>query len=513
MLFNWLKKEAKKVENHEGAPAFALSPAWELYTAVVTASLSDNFYEKGGQRLERIRQLIGQNKPDFVLQLAIYAREQMNLRSVPLVLLTEAAPLLSGDFYLSRAVNKVVLRADEITELLAYYQLANQRKGVKKLNKLSKQIQKGLAKAFNRFDEYQFAKYDRQGAEVKLRDALFLVHPKAKDEAQQEIFNKIAAQNLATPYTWETELSALGQQTFASDQERRLAVRAKWEELILSKKLGYMAMLRNLRNMIEANISEEAIGRVANTLADPAAVAAAKQLPFRYLAAFRELSTLEKQNPAAVRRLIEGLEAAVRHAAANIQGFDTNTRVLVAADVSGSMQTSISQKSSVMLYDIGLMLAMLLRNRCQNIETGIFGDTWKIVPMESKRILHNVQAFYKREGEVGYSTNGHLVIKDLRERNVVMDKIMIFTDCQLWNSAQDGSSLQTEWKQYKRIAPKAKLYLFDLGGHGSVPVDYLRDDVCLLAGWSDKVFDILAAIEQGQNALDKIKQISLEDEN
>lgn len=513
MLFNWFKKEAKKVTNHEGATAYALSPALELYTAVVTASLSDNFYEKGSERLERIRQLIGQNKPEFVLQLAIYTRQKMHLRSVPLVLLAEAAPLLSGDFYLSRAIGQVILRADEITELLAYYQFANQRKGVKKLNKLSKQIQKGLAKAFNRFDEYQFAKYDRQGAEIKLRDALFLVHPKAKNEAQQEIFNKIAAQTLATPYTWETELSALGQQTFANDQERRRAVCAKWEELIFSGKLGYMAMLRNLRNMMEANVSAEAIGRVANTLAEPAAVVAAKQLPFRYLSAYRELLANEKTNREATQRLTEALEMAVRHAAANIQGFDAGTRVLVAADVSGSMQTPISPKSSVMLYDIGLMLAMLLRNRCQNIETGIFGDTWKIVPMESKRILHNVQEFYRREGEVGYSTNGHLVIKDLRERNVVMDKVMIFTDCQLWNSAQDGSTLQEEWKQYKRMAPKAKLYLFDLAGHGNTPVDSLRDDVYLLAGWSDKIFEILTALEQGQSALDKIKQISLEDEN
>ncbi len=133
-------------------------------------------------------------------------------------------------------VEKVVKRPDEITEMLSYYQIANERKGTKKLNKVSKQLQKGLAASFNNFDEYQFAKYNRD-TEVKLRDALFLVHPKAKDETQQLLFNKIVNNELTVPYTWETELSALGQQKFETELAKRNAVKAKWEELINSKKL------------------------------------------------------------------------------------------------------------------------------------------------------------------------------------------------------------------------------------------------------------------------------------
>src|SRR6185312_11467225 len=107
----------------------------------------------------------------------------------------------------SLLTGRIIKRADEITELLSYYSLANKRTGMKQLNKLSKQLQKGLNESFNKFDEYQFAKYNRQAA-VKLKDALFLVHPKAKDEAQQVLFNKIIRDELAIPYTWETELSA-----------------------------------------------------------------------------------------------------------------------------------------------------------------------------------------------------------------------------------------------------------------------------------------------------------------
>lgn len=227
-----------------------MTPAEELYSAVVTTGLSNANYEKGNDRLARIQSLIQKNEPEFVAKLAVYARKDMYLRSIPLVLTTELAKQASGTDLVSKTVDGVIQRADEITELLAYYQLANERTETKKLNKLSKQIQKGLVKSFNKFDEYQFAKYNRK-AEVTLKDALFLVHPKAKDENQQAIFNKIANDALETPYTWEVELSVLGQAKFSDDAERKSAFKNKWEELIFSNKLGYMATLRNLRNILK----------------------------------------------------------------------------------------------------------------------------------------------------------------------------------------------------------------------------------------------------------------------
>ena len=197
MKFNLLNKAQKQVTNYEGAKAFVMSAEMELYTAVVTWSLDDSFYEKNEERMNRIRGLIAQCEPLFVAKLAVYARTKMYMRSVPLVLVTELAKLHSGDNLVARVTDKVIGRADEITELLACYELLNKRKGTKKLNRLSKQMQKGLTSAFNRFDEYQFAKYNRDGA-IKLRDALFLVHPKAKDELQQLLFNKM--RKLKTQY-------------------------------------------------------------------------------------------------------------------------------------------------------------------------------------------------------------------------------------------------------------------------------------------------------------------------
>ena len=139
----------------------------------------------------------------------------------------------------------------------------------------------------------------------------------------------------------------------------------------------------------------------------------------------------------------------------------------------------------------------------------MFGDKWKVINVPKKNILANVDEFHRREGEVGYSTNGYLVIKDLLARSKAVDKIMMFTDCQLWNSNNTSETIAGLWKQYKRIAPNAKLYLFDLAGYVNTPLNVLREDVFLIAGWSDKIFDVLNAIEKGSNAVEIINKISL----
>lgn len=503
MRFN--QRTKNKITNFEGAPAYALSPELALYTAVLSSSLNDKFYETADERLTRIRELIKQNKPSFVAKLAIYAREQMHVRTMPLVLTVELAKVHNGDNLVSRLVPRVVQRADEITELLAYYQLANNRNGMKKLHRLSKQIQRGLALTFNKFDEYQFAKYNRQ-TEVKLKDALFLVHPRATDEAQQVLFNKIVEDRLEIPYTWEVELSSLGQVKFDSEAAKKDAFQAKWEEMIESGRLGYMALLRNLRNILESQVRLGYRKAVAERLGSAYQVAKSKQLPFRFLAAYRELKNYGGNR---IDLFTNALERAIQASVANLKGFDQDTKVLIACDVSGSMFQPISARSTIQLYDIGLVLGMLLQSKLKSVETGIFGNTWKRISLSSKNILKNTETLRKMEGKVGYSTNGYLVIQDLRKRREIMDKVMIFTDMQLWNSRNDGASIANEWKQYKKIAPQAKLYLFDLAGYGQAPLNIKENDVYLIAGWSNKIFEVLEALENGQNALSKVEEINL----
>ena len=511
MRFNKLKA-IKQVFNHEGAAAYTLTPAMELYSAVVTASLQDQYYEKSTEKLERLRTLIAKNDPGFVARLAVYTREKMYLRSVPVVLAVELAKVHKGDDLVGKLTGRVIQRADEISELLAYYAVANERKETKKLNHLSKQLQKGLAVAFNKFDEYQFAKYNRKTA-ITLKDALFIVHPKAKDDTQQALFDKIVEDSLDTPYTWETALSAAGQAKYDSEYAKKEAFRWVWTELIESGKLGYMAALRNLRNMLDYNVDTKYLMKIFDMLADKKAVMNAKQLPFRYLSAYREIKDIQHGSIIELKRALEkALQTSVEH----LKGFDENTKVVIACDVSGSMQKPISAKSKVLLYDIGLLLAMLLQHKCKNVITGMFGDTWKTVSMSADNILGNVDEFYRREGEVGYATNGHLVLEDLINRKYVADKIMMFTDGQMWNmptgyagNTGAANTIAAKWTKYKQIAPNAKLYLFDLAGYNTVPLDVRQNDVFLIAGWSDKIFGVLDAIERGGDAITEISGLAL----
>lgn len=615
--------------NHEGATAWRLTPEWELYTTVVTTmGTEDKFYENGEDRVRRIADLVRKVEPVFVAQLAIYTRETMHLRSVPLLLLVELARCHHGDNLVSKAVSCTVQRADEIAELLMCYQW---RTGRKDLTGLSNQLRKGLAESFNHFDEYQFAKYNRTDRKVTLRDALLLVHPKPKDEHQAEIFRKIMSDTLETPYTWETELSSVGQQSFESKEELKEAKRETWRRLVRSRRMGYMATLRNLRNLLCLGMDDQTMQMVCDFIADPEAVHKSKQLPFRFLSAYMELvgnpssfymynnpltikqddilrrlkkaqalvqtlsqgfcftsvrkvkrfypsstlsianrttipkeigrqlhkshyrittnvmmpcehtsercrqqiarierqiarlqkqygrvnHVLHKSSERRIRRqygenglrVIRALEIAACHTAANIPGFDENTQVLLASDTSGSMMRSVSQNSSVQCYHIGLLLSMLMKHRCKDAVAGMFGSIWKTYPMPSDCILQNTLDMMMHEGEVGYATNGYKVIEWLIANRRVMDKVMLFTDCQLWDSEWGDANLSRSWDRYKEIAPRAKLYLFDLAGYGQSPVSMVRDDVFCIAGWSDKVFDVLATLERGNNAIDEIRRI------
>jgi hypothetical protein len=473
----------------------------ELYSAVCTSTLSPRFYTPGDDGTRRIRELVERCNKDFVAKLAIYAREQMYLRSVPLVLLVELA---RNKALKAETVVRVVQRVDEITELLGYYQLANGRTETKKLNKLSKAIERGIKELFNsgKFDEYQFAKYDRK-TEISLKDAVFLTHPSAK---RQPVIQKIVDGTLEVPFTWETELSAKGNKPKV------------WENLIDSRRVGYMALMRNLRNILTASTEEgDKVGnsfvqQVCNYLSNPEAVAKSRQLPFRYLSAYQQLKQVESPM---VPTVLEALEKAVLHTAANIQGYDENTTVLIACDVSGSMEEPINKRSTVERYDIGLMLGMLLQSRCKSVITGMFGDRWKVIQVPRTQILSNVAEFHRREGEVGYSTNGWKVLEWCINQEHKIDKIMMFTDCQMWNTYEGSfgsdrsrnTSISSLWRKYKEINPDAKLYLFDMAGYGTTPLSIQSNDVHLISGWSDKIFSVLAAIEQGQNAIDIIRDI------
>ena len=129
--------------------------------------------------------------------------------------------------------------------------------------------------------------------------------------------------------------------------------------------------------------------------------------------------------------------------------------------------------------------------------------------MPNDNILMSTRQLERLANTVGYSTNGYKVIDWLINQKKEMDKVMMFTDMQMWDSTWSDKAIEDSWHRYKQMVPEAKLYLFDLAGYGQLPLRLAEPDVYLIAGWSDRVFDVLSAIDKGEDALGEINKISL----
>jgi hypothetical protein len=290
-----------------------------------------------------------------VAALAVEAREQMHLRHVPLLLLRELArhPLIKDrPQLLSKAMGRVLQRADEPAEFLALY-------WKDKKQPLSKQVKRGLAWSLRRFSEYDLAKYNRD-CEVTPRDVLFLSHAKPKDEAQAALWKKLAANELATPDTWEVQLSA------GADKKQT------FERLIREKKLGYFALIRNLRNMEQAGVEVRLVREAI--LARKGG--AEKLLPFRYIAAARHAKQFEPQ-----------LDIAMQAALTELPKLTGTTIVLV--DNSGSMSAGLSRSSDKTRADAAAGVAIVARGVCQAVRVFAFSDNCVEVPPRTGMALRD----------------------------------------------------------------------------------------------------------------------------
>ena len=266
-------KPKPRPRTHEGARARVITPEQALRRSVLSCMLWEGeFYEDGVQIAGRIHELVPQVEAEKVAALAVEARERMKLRHAPLLLVREMARHATHRGLVAETLARVIQRADELSEFVAIYWAGGRQP-------LSAQVKKGLAAAFGKFDEYALAKYDRAGA-VRLRDVLFLCHARPVDEAQAALWKRLVDNELATPDTWEVALSAAGRGD-EPEGEREVAKRDVWERLLADRKLGALALLRNLRNLHQAGVSEELV------LAALAAMKTDRVLPFRFLAAAR----------------------------------------------------------------------------------------------------------------------------------------------------------------------------------------------------------------------------------
>lgn len=392
-----INRTPEAVFTHEGAYASHVSPIEELRRTVSACLLwEDSFYEDGVTVADRIKTLVAQCAPTDVAALAVEARSKHHLRHAPLFLLRELARhptkgKRAAEFRLSCAIRDTIQRADELAEFLAIYWKDEKQP-------LSKQVKVGLSAAFQKFDEYRLAKYNRDGA-VKLRDVLFMCHAKPRDDEQAALWKRLVDGTLAAPDTWEVALSG------GADK------RETFERLISEKKLGYLALLRNLRNMEQAGVPQPI---VEAAILDGASTS--RVLPFRFFAAARAV-------PAWERFIDQAMQAAM----ASLERLPGKTVVLV--DVSGSMVHRLSAKSDLTRMDAACALAVLLRG-VSDARVFAFSDRLAVIPARNGMAL--------RDAIVGSMSHGGTrlgaAVGEVSRLTPDADRFVVFTDEQSCDS-------------------------------------------------------------------------------
>ncbi|ESQ85423.1 hypothetical protein AEAC466_04465 [Asticcacaulis sp. AC466] len=380
-------------KTHEGAPAFPrLTDEQQLRRSVLSCLLWENeFYEDGKSIAQRIEEYAVKVPLKTLANLAVEARRVHNLRHVPLLLLLTLVKRGSGESFVADTIYEVISRADELAELLALYWKDGRRP-------IAAQLKKGLSRAFTKFDAYALAKYNRDHA-IKLRDVLFMVRPKPLNDAQQELWNRLAAGTLESPDTWEVALSGGANR------------RETFERLLREQKLGYLALLRNLRNMAEAGVDRALVSDALRARRG----GADKVLPFRFIAAARAVPTFE---PAIDGALIAGLSEGPT--------FDGVTVVLV--DVSGSMDTKLSSKSDLTRMDAACALASVITG-----DVRVFSFSNYLVEVPHRLGMAGVEVISKSQPHGG--TNLRAAIKGLNDL-IPYDRLIVITDEQ----SGDGSA-------------------------------------------------------------------------
>ena len=376
------KRSFAHVTTAGGAQAYPhMKPIQALRRSVLSCLLWESeFYESGQEIAKRIETLAAQVTPQELAALAIEARSTHNLRHVPLILLKALAK--HGGKIVGDTIAETIQRADELAEFVSVYWSPEKQK-------LSKQVKLGLARAFRKFSEYNLAKYDRAKA-VRLRDVLFMVHAKPKDEAQAAVWKRLVDNDLQTPDTWEVALST------GKDKKET------FERLIREGQLGYLAVLRNLRNMTQAGVD--------TTLIRDAILArkgAQRVLPFRYVAAARACPQME---PA--------LDQALSDAIADLPQFTGKTAVLV--DVSPSMDVALSGKSDLSRMDAGCALASMIPG-----DVRMFSFSNQVVEVPPRRGMAGVDALKRSQPH-----NGTRLFDAIEavNREVKYDRLIVITD-------------------------------------------------------------------------------------
>lgn len=490
------------ITNHKGAVGFARDEKSELFLLAVSDFVENTFYESSDARQARVSKLlktVAVADYEWLTQFILWLRNEANMRSISLVIALEGAKVMieSGIPGGRKLVASALLRADEPGEALAYWTSKHGRK-------IPSAVKRGIADAVvASYNEYSLAKYDTDSKGFSFADVIRLVHPKPKDEKQATLFryamerrfdsNTPVPESL-TKLTKRREVLSLskddlrdllrsdsGQQAIKDAGLTWEAVAGSagldkniWEALIPS--LGYMALIRNLRNFEEKGVSKDALQTVANRLSDPAEVAKSRQLPFRFLSAYRATSNS--------LRFGFALEEALGHSLKNVPVLKGRTLILV--DQSGSMFYSQSEKTDLTFADSAAIFGSALALRAEDATLVQYGSrTQELSFTKGTSVLQLVKKFRSMGG-----TDTVAAIKEFINTKK-FDRVILITDEQYGNYFYGGSP-------DKSVPAGTPMYTWNLVGYkaGQTKAGPNR---YTFGGLNDQSFKLIPMLEAGRD--------------
>ena len=486
--------------NEESGIAFKASDAkTDLLIRTISSLVSENGFYKSGRALdnELLKSIhnVATTNPAFILKLAKYARKDLYLRTAPVVLMGEFA--LSGKSAsvpgAYHAISDTIGRADEITELLSYVMEQNSARGIYK-GKVPIVIKKGVAESFNKFDAYNFAKYSAKDKSISLRDALFITHPKPRDELQEKVFSDIANNILTPPNTWEVIISKNG------------STKEAWESVLPS--MGYMAVLRNCRNLLQKGVD---INSVAKIISDPEQVRKSKQFPYRFLSAYKEL-----ENEPGSAKLLGALSDAIEISVKNIPEFTGKT--FVTCDTSGSMDQNVSEKSKMTLKEIGCLFGAMINKKSNDAITSVFATDHIPVSLNPRDSLFTSMKKMFETHTNGCGTEAWKVMEYLNNNKISVDRIILFSDMQCYDTSGNRFSFSRGSHSFyeglvkyrQNINKNVFVYSFDLAHYGTLQIPQSDKRTCIAGGFSDKILNFIPMFEElNKDMLRKIEEIEI----
>lgn len=526
------KKSGKSVLTRESGAGFVKTEKTALFCLAVTNMVKEpTYYESADKRDSRMVDLVRKvavADPEWIAAFVPYLRNVANMRSASIVIAAEAAKALLDarpkgvqvtPISIPDLIDSAIVRGDEPAEMLGYWMSVYGRK-------VPMGVKRGVARAATRiFNERNAIKYDTNSQSIRYGDVIELTHPAPKAAWQSGLFDHLLTRRHGvkeTSFEGLPILEAANHLALIPEGERRAAIEvygpemlndagftwerlsswipggmdaAAWEAIIPS--MGYMALLRNLRNFEQAKVSKSVLKTVRDKLEDPEQVTKSRQFPYRFYSAWKNSGSTY---------FASAIETALELSTANIPEFSGRTGVLI--DTSGSMAAPVSGRSDIAMWEIGALFAASVAARSGDCVLGIYGDTWDTVPVDVS-VLRTVDRVSKLNGSVGHGTQTWPSALGMIKEHGPFDRLLVFTDMQ--DHPPTGSfRAHTGRSSWGRASGKngasghlpedLSVFAWDLSGQPTSNINTNTPGRYLLSGFSDNAFKLVGLLEDSVDA-------------